>query len=61
MAAHGFVLEHGDTPLIHAARHGLDDDARSLLANGADVNERKASGCTALYIACPAASTSARS
>ena len=41
-----------DTPLIDAARHGRAADVAALLADGADVNEPKELGMTALYIAC---------
>ena len=44
------MLEH-DTPLIDAVRHGRAADVLALLADGADVNEPRDDGCTALIIA----------
>ncbi len=41
----------GFTPLLFAARHGDIESARTLLAAGADVNDRSADGNSALVVA----------
>lgn len=41
----------GRTALFHAARHGLTDNLRFLLAAGADVNKADTHGITPLYAA----------
>ena len=44
--------EHGRTPLYNACLNGHMDAARSLLAQGADVNRATKNGVTPLWIAC---------
>ena len=50
--SHLRTMRKGDTRLIDAARHGRAADVAALLADGADVNEPKEYGMTALFIAC---------
>jgi ankyrin repeat protein len=45
------VDEHGNTPLIEAARFGHDDVVTALLIAKADVNAKNAQGRTALMLA----------
>ena len=54
------IPREGDTPLIYAARQNRAADVVALLADGADVNEAKPGGATALYIAATATSTRRR-
>lgn len=45
------IDEHGNTPLIQAARFGHDDVVTALLIAKANVNSRNAQGKTALMLA----------
>ena len=48
------VDEHGNTPLIEAARFGHDDVVAALLAAKANINARNDQGKTALMLAAEA-------
>ena len=45
-------LEENVTPLMKAARAGLAQDVRQLIAEGSDVNDKTSSGFTTLMCAC---------
>ena len=45
-------MQAGDTRLIDAAHHGRAAEVAALLADGADVNESRTDGITALHFAC---------